>query len=128
MAIKVDEKKCMNCHICEMTCSIVNFGDSNIKKAAILSIEDHRKLGTFKVIYCNQCGICADNCPTNAIIRLDSGYKIDADLCINCGICISVCPRDAIFELEGLNIPIKCWGCNECSYVCPVGAIEIIQK
>ncbi len=46
---------------------------------------------------CKFCGICAKNCPTNAI----SGepkvpYLIDQDKCIKCGLCETKCPFDAI--------------------------------
>ena len=47
---------------------------------------------------CKKCGICAKNCPVNAI-NGEIGkvpFKIDKDKCIKCGVCISKCPFKAI--------------------------------
>ncbi|MDD3303757.1 MAG: NADH-quinone oxidoreductase subunit NuoF [Clostridia bacterium] len=47
---------------------------------------------------CKKCGICAKNCPTNAIDG-ELGkvtYKINQDKCIKCGVCITKCPFKAI--------------------------------
>lgn len=48
---------------------------------------------------CRSCGICARDCPVDAI----SGdrtrpYIIDQELCIKCGICMEVCPFDSIIK------------------------------
>ena len=127
MAIRVDEKKCIGCRICEMTCSLVNFNEASSKKSAIKSNESHKTIGTFNVVYCNQCGICAMNCPVDAIKKDGKNWWIDPDDCINCGVCKEVCPRDAIFESADLSYPIKCCGCDECAKVCPVKAITKIE-
>lgn len=49
--------------------------------------------------HCKSCGICARNCPVNAI----SGdkkvpYVIDQEKCIKCGVCMTKCPFKAIFK------------------------------
>ncbi|NOQ22369.1 MAG: 4Fe-4S dicluster domain-containing protein [Candidatus Aegiribacteria sp.] len=47
---------------------------------------------------CIACGICINQCPTDAITEdIDGKAVIDPDLCIACGICANVCPVDAIF-------------------------------
>ncbi|MEG1587042.1 MAG: EFR1 family ferrodoxin [Bacteroidales bacterium] len=43
---------------------------------------------------CHACGICAQQCPSNAIDP-DKPHKIDKDLCISCAHCIAVCPQNA---------------------------------
>jgi ferredoxin/flavodoxin len=44
---------------------------------------------------CVQCGLCASNCPTQAI-TLKPFPMIDKDKCIGCWGCINICPYDAI--------------------------------
>lgn len=48
---------------------------------------------------CKSCGLCAKNCPVNAI----SGNKkekipfvIDPTVCVKCGVCFEKCPFEAI--------------------------------
>lgn len=43
---------------------------------------------------CSQCGLCAKECPTGAILPQEPS-KTDTDACISCMRCIAVCPREA---------------------------------
>ncbi|MCP2239719.1 NADH-quinone oxidoreductase subunit NuoF [Thermoanaerobacterium thermosaccharolyticum] len=48
---------------------------------------------------CKGCGICAKNCPTNAITgKVKQPHVIDQDKCIKCGTCMDKCPFDAIYK------------------------------
>ena len=44
---------------------------------------------------CVGCGLCATNCPVEAIAEGDGKYVINADTCISCGLCASNCPVGA---------------------------------
>ncbi|MFO7734733.1 MAG: 4Fe-4S binding protein [bacterium] len=45
---------------------------------------------------CTSCGVCAGECPVEAISEGDGTYVIDADTCTDCGVCVDACPVDAI--------------------------------
>ena len=46
---------------------------------------------------CKRCGLCAKNCPVNAIPGNNKdGFEIQQSKCIQCGKCFDVCPFEAI--------------------------------
>jgi len=45
---------------------------------------------------CTSCGLCAGECPVEAISEGDGKYVIDANKCTDCGICAGECPVEAI--------------------------------
>ena len=48
---------------------------------------------------CKRCGICAKNCPANAISgSKDYPYHIDQDKCVKCGVCMSKCPFKSVMK------------------------------
>ena len=46
---------------------------------------------------CVACGICKDECPSEAISEGDI-YVIDQEKCVDCGACKDACPNEAIEE------------------------------
>ncbi len=47
---------------------------------------------------CTSCGVCADECPVEAISEGSDRYVINAELCTECGLCAESCPVDAPVE------------------------------
>lgn len=47
---------------------------------------------------CISCGLCASNCPVEAISAGDEHYEINPDACIECGTCADNCPVEAIAQ------------------------------
>lgn len=45
---------------------------------------------------CIGCGVCVDDCPSDAIKMVDDLAVIDEELCSDCGACVDECPSDAI--------------------------------
>ena len=47
---------------------------------------------------CISCGLCASNCPVEAIAPGDEHYEINPDICIECGTCADNCPVETIAQ------------------------------
>jgi len=52
---------------------------------------------------------------------------INNDICTGCGKCVKLCRFEAISR-DYIVDPIACEGCAFCSFVCPVGAIEMREN
>lgn len=68
---------------------------------------------------CNHCGVCAAECPVQAI-RKDDPTKVDEKACISCMRCVSVCPQGArkvnplLLSAAGLMLKKVCSERKEC--------------
>jgi len=52
---------------------------------------------------CTGCGICAENCPRQAISLRSGKAFINQIICRLCGVCLSICPRGAILEVNPVS-------------------------
>lgn len=73
--------------------------DVHMEEVSVPGNEEYRKYGgvPFKPSagkQCNECGICAKECPTGAI-DVAHPKETDNDKCISCMRCIAVCPNKA---------------------------------
>ncbi|PIU54974.1 MAG: hypothetical protein COS88_05945, partial [Chloroflexi bacterium CG07_land_8_20_14_0_80_51_10] len=92
---------------------------------------------------CTGCGLCAFNCPTEALIFLPgsdgSSYQLlfHYQSCVGCGQCVNSCPEgclqmENILDLDRLNSPAKTifeddiLRCRECG--APIGPRAMINK
>jgi len=110
---------CIACSLCEKRCPT-----GAIKMENNLPVWNHKK--------CDNLGVCAAVCPTNAIHDIREYIPkaaIDPDKCTGSGECVKACPiRKCITGEEGevhkIN-PDLCCGCGQCVPVCPEKAITM---
>ena len=119
-------EKCKGHLDCERACSQIHFkDDTGGDHSAIRIIKEN---GTYKMTNCNQCGLCIDMCPVQAIKRLPNGIVIlNKDTCIGCQSCVAFCPEHVMRRAEGQVVPFKCISCGACVRACPEGALELID-
>ena len=128
MKLKAFHENCSGCGTCRLACAIENFQEVNPSKS-LLRIEGRFPApGDYRIHLCDQCGVCADNCPEDAI-QLENGvFIVDQDACTGCMICVDVCPHDVMFEQKHSDIPVKCVLCGECAITCPRDAIVLVEE
>ncbi len=67
-------------NIIEITCTKIDYNDILIRFLKKIS---------YKTAYCNNCNVCAVECPTGAII-MNKTFRIDKTKCINCQRCLNI--------------------------------------
>ncbi len=124
--LKFYSEKCKGCLECEKACSNVHFKtDEGREKSAIRIIKDGKK---FKMIVCDQRGLCLDMCPVGALFRRNNGVVwLDKKTCIGCQACVGFCPIGAMRKNDSRIEPFKCISCGACVRACPTGALELVE-
>jgi len=127
MELFANHSKCSGCGTCKLACSIANFKQVTPSKG-LLRIEGRfPSPGDYRIHLCDQCGVCADVCPVEAITLENGVWLIDEDVCIACHDCVEACPKDVMIIKPENNMPAKCILCGECAEICPRQAIELRQ-
>ncbi|MFZ5826979.1 MAG: 4Fe-4S dicluster domain-containing protein [Bacillota bacterium] len=125
MKLALAADKCSGCRACEIVCALDNWSVLNPKKAALRVSGHFPTPGRYTVAFCDQCGQCADVCPTGAIVLDEKGaWIIKAEECIACNACVEECPHGVMYLHDDHNgVPIKCTLCMKCVEYCPTGAL-----
>ncbi|MHA1143871.1 MAG: 4Fe-4S dicluster domain-containing protein [Candidatus Helarchaeota archaeon] len=133
--IKVYPEKCLDCKLCELSCSITKEGKIFPLHSRIEVIDYSWKIKF--PISCYHCEepSCAVVCPTSAIYRDPKNglIKVDEKKCIQCRRCTEACPFGAI----GIGIDGRIFKCNHCEEImdgspqcvisCPHEALEYVE-
>lgn len=122
MKLTVKEERCSGCNVCRVVCTMENFQAVQPSMALLKIKGQFPDPGTYKIDYCNQCGICAETCPEEAITQSGGEYNIDYEKCTSCLLCVDSCPYDVMVITES-EYPAKCTGCGKCVELCPRQAV-----
>ena len=122
-----NDPRCTGCRTCELVCALARYGEQNPKKGALRIHGEFPAPGVYRVDLCTQCGVCAEECPSGAIMMDEAvdGLRIDPELCTDCGVCVDACPFGVIFTHRTLSTPIKCDLCGDCVAICPRDVLSI---
>ena len=125
MKLTAIHTQCSGCGTCRLICGLENYGQVNPAMSALTIRGRFPDPGTYEIGLCDQCGVCAEACPVDAIEENNGVYLIDAEECIACGECVQACPHQVMFEHPTLEAPIKCTLCKACAEICPRDALII---
>ena len=141
--IKVKQRLCSGCGLCEIACSLLHSGSCQPSAARLYVEKDHLDLAFLPQV-CAQCRhpACYQSCLPGAVgVDAETGARyIEGDRCTGCGDCAEACPlmpeariiRTA--EQGGRTIYFKGDLCKDraggpvCVEICPRGALLFRER
>jgi Pyruvate/2-oxoacid:ferredoxin oxidoreductase delta subunit len=88
------------CNCCKDCCDTIRLW----KSGTMPLVNSTFHLAVIDAQACTGCGICAERCPTDAIVlNADGIAQRDQAACFGCGVCARFCPAGAIALQEGLR-------------------------
>lgn len=101
----IQNKPAVICNCCGCCCDLL----LSYKKTGISTIVSPSSyIANIDITTCNDCGLCIDKCPVDAVSLTDDKIAIDEDWCLGCGVCANFCETEACKMLarpEKVDVP-----------------------
>lgn len=143
--IKLDKKRCIGCHACEVHCKVKNHVPAGIQLNHIFvdgpkAAKDGRPVFQVKYQPCFMCKEpkCVPACPTGAMTRRESDglVYVRTELCDGCRSCAEACPWHVPVFNEAVGKIMKCDYCMDrlaegldpaCVVGCTAKALSLVR-
>jgi len=73
LKLKTFHENCSGCGTCRLACAIESFQEVNPSKSVLRIEARFPAPGNYRIHLSDQCGVCADNCPEDAV-ELKMGF------------------------------------------------------
>jgi anaerobic carbon-monoxide dehydrogenase iron sulfur subunit len=126
--LAVEPKRCTNCRLCELACSMKKAGEFSPLKSRI-RVNSYPEAHAYIPLACFQCSDapCVAVCPSGALAQGQGLVAHDPDRCIGCRMCMLACPFGVMSFDSTRGVTVKCDTCGgdpECVRFCAPGALE----